>query len=255
MLPRRIDERAGCAVKRISGVRAGDGGHANRLLARLPSGALSRLTPHLESVHLDRKDVLFRAHEPLRAVYFPGSAVVSMVARLETGETLEVGLIGRDGLAGTAILAGVTTMSCDGIVQVPGLAYRMRPDVLRLEMLADDALSSAVGRYSQLLLVRSMQMSACNAFHSVEQRCLRWLLTVADLIGGGDIPVTHELLAAMLGVRRPTVTLAIQSLDRARLVEEQRGRIVCRDRTRLEAACCECYRAMREEQRRLLGYS
>jgi CRP-like cAMP-binding protein len=97
-------------------------------------------------------------------------------------------------------------------------------------------------------------MSVCNAFHSVEQRCVRWLLTVSDLIDGGDIPLTHDLMAAALGVHRPTVTLVLRSLDGAGLVSERRGLIVIRDRGRLEQACCECYGVMRDEQRRLLGY-
>ena len=198
--------------------------------------------------------MLFRAHEPVRVAYFPSTAVVSLVSTMETGESLEVGLIGRDGLAGTAVLPGITTMSCDGVVQIPGLAQRMSAEVLRQELLSDETLYSIVGRFAQVLLVRSMQMSACNMFHSVEQRCVRWLLTVSDLINNGDIPLTHELMATMLGVHRPTVTVVLRSLHRAGLVNEKRGLILIRDRRLLEKACCECYRVMRDEQRRLLGY-
>jgi hypothetical protein len=187
-------------------------------------------------------------------VYFPTTAVVSFVAQLETGQTLEVGLVGRDGLAGTAVFPGITTMSCEGIVQVPGVAHRMSAEVLRSELLGNEALYSAIGRFSQTLLVRSMQMSVCNMFHPVEQRCIRWLLTVHDLIGNTHIPLTHELLATMLGVHRPTVTLVIRSLHLAGLIDEARGRITVKDRDRLVAACCECYGVMRDEQYRLLGY-
>jgi hypothetical protein len=98
-----------------------------------------------------------------------------------------------------------------------------------------------------------MQMSLCNMFHSAEQRCIRWLLTVGDVIDHGDIPLTHDLIATMLGVRRPTVSVVLGSLRRAGLVSEQRGRILIRSRQKLEAACCECYRVMQEEQQRLLG--
>lgn len=215
---------------------------------------MARLTPHLEPVHLEKKEVLFRAHEPLRVAYFPDCAVVSFVSRLESGETLEVGLVGRDGLAGTAVFPGIATMSCDGVVQVPGLARRMSADVLRRELLANEELYSTIGKFAQTLLVRSMQMSVCNMFHPVEQRCIRWLLTVSDLIVQNEIPLTHELLATMLGVHRPTVTLVIRSLHRAGLVDELRGQITIRDRARLADACCECYRLMRDEQYRLLGY-
>ena len=226
----------------------------NQLLRLLPPEVLARLTPYLEPVHLERKEVLFRAYEPLRVVYFPDCAVVSFVSRLESGETLEVGLVGRDGLAGTAVFPGITTMSCDGVVQIPGLVRRMSADVFRRELLANEQLYSTVGKFAQVLLVRSMQMSVCNMFHDVEQRCIRWLLTVSNLMVDDRIPLTHELLATMLGVHRPTVTLVIRSLHQAGLVDEVRGQITIRDRARLAAACCECYGLMRDEQYRLLGY-
>jgi CRP-like cAMP-binding protein len=226
----------------------------NLMLQALGPSLVARLTPFLECVQLQRKEVLFRAHEPLRVVYFPDCAVVSLVARLASGQMLEVGLVGRDGLAGTAIFPGITTMSCDGIVQIPGRARRMSADVLRNELLGNEQLYSTVGRFAQTLLARSMQMSVCNMFHTVEQRCMRWLLTVSDLIVQNDIPLTHELLATMLGVHRPTVSLVIGSLHRAGLVDEARGQITIRNRARLAEACCECYRLMRDEQYRLLGY-
>jgi CRP-like cAMP-binding protein len=198
--------------------------------------------------------VLFRANEPLRVCHFPSTAVVSLVSTLESGDSLEVGLVGRDGLAGTSVFPGIFTMSCDGIVQIPGMAQRISADVLRAEVRANEALYSTLGRFAQVLLVRSMQMSVCNMFHSVEQRCIRWLLTVSDMIANSDIPLTHDLMATLLGVHRPTVTLVLRSLHKAGLVSESRGHIVIRDRRRLEQCSCECYRSMRNEQHRLLGY-
>lgn len=227
---------------------------ANRLLSLLPPPVLARLTPHLQSVNLHRREVLFRAHEPLRVAYFPNTAVISFVSTLESGDSLEVGLVGRDGLAGSAVFPGITMMSCDGVVQIPGVAQRISADILRREVLLNETLYSTLGRFSQVLLVRSMQMSVCNMFHTVEQRCTRWLLTVSDLINNGDVPLTHDLMATMLGVHRPTVTLVLRSLHRAGLVNETRGRIVIRDRRGLAATCCECYRVMRDEQKRMLGY-
>jgi CRP-like cAMP-binding protein len=238
----------------LSGARTRAGAASNQLLRLLPSPVLARLAPHLEPVHLQQREVLFRAHEPLRVAYFPETAVVSFVSVLESGQTLEVGMVGRDGLVGTAVFPGIAIMSCDGIVQIPGLAQRIGADALRHELLGNESLYATIGRYAHLLLVRSMQMSVCNMFHSVEQRCIRWLLTVNDLLGQDDIPLTHELMATMLGVHRPTVTLVLRSLYKAGLVDETRGHIVMRDRKRLEAACCECYGVMRAEQQRLLGY-
>lgn len=227
---------------------------ANQLFARLDDAIRSRLTPHLQIVQLEQLEVLFRAHDPLRVVYFPSTAVVSLVSQLESGQTLEVGMVGRDGIVGTALFPGIVAMSCDAIVQVPGSALRLSADVLRREMRADEALHSAVGRYAQVLLTKCMQMSLCNMFHTVEQRCVRWLLTANDLNANDHIAVTQEMLAVLLGVHRPTVTTVLGSLKRAGLLNEERGCITIRNRRGLEAACCECYGLMRDEQRRLLGY-
>lgn len=226
---------------------------ANRLLSALSPHVLERLIPHLEPVRFARKDVLFRAHDTLRFAYFPATAVVSLVMRLESGETLEVGTIGREGVAGAALFPD-EAMSCDAIVVVPGLALRIKTDELRRTALANDTLHSLIGRHAQLVLTRSMQISVCSAFHSVERRCVRLLLTVHDLTMRDEIPLTHDVLASMLGVRRPTVTLVLGSLHRSGLVDEERGRIVIRDRSALERASCECYRVMCDEQERLLGY-
>jgi CRP-like cAMP-binding protein len=205
-------------------------------------------------VHLERHQVLFRVREPLRSVHFPLTAVVSLITPLESGESLEVGLVGRDGIAETAVFPGVASMSCDGVVRISGAALKITAAVLGRAMQASESLCCVVARHTQLMLVRSMQMSACNAFHSVEQRCARWLLTVHDLTGETELPITQELLATMLGVRRPTVTLVLASLRRARLVAERRGRIRITDRGGLQAVSCECYRVMRADQVRLLGY-
>jgi CRP-like cAMP-binding protein len=180
--------------------------------------------------------------------------VVSLVARLESGEALEVGLVGCDGIVGIPLISGFPTTTYDAMVLVPGSARRVSADVLRRELLANVSAYSAIERFLHVLLVRSMQLSVCNALHEIERRCIRWLLTVDDLIAGHEIPVTHEELAAILGVRRPTVTLVLGSLQRAGLIRETRGRIAIEDRSRLEAASCECYRLMRKEQGRLLGY-
>ena len=228
---------------------------SNWLLASLPLTVLEHLTPRLERVRLDRKQILFHAHERIAYVYFPTTAVVSLVAALDSGETLEVGVIGREGVAGAMTLPDVGSMPCDGIAQIPGVAYRLDAGLFRQEERNFEPLSLVVGRYANLLLVRSMQMQLCNTFHPVEQRLTRWLLIVSDLLASADIPLTHELVATMLGVRRPTVTLVVGSLQRAGLIEERRGRITIRDRERLEAACCDCYRLMCEQQVKVLGYS
>jgi CRP-like cAMP-binding protein len=230
------------------------GAEGNRLLASLPAAILGRLERHFSVVHVQKKEVIFRAREPLTHVYFPTTAVLSLVSTLESGQSLEVGIVGRDGVAGPAAFPGTAAMSCDGVVQIPGAIQQMSTASLCDELLESEVLHSTIARYAQLLLARSMQIAACNVFHSVEQRCIRWLLTVSDLIDQDDVPLTHELMATMLGVHRPTVTVVLRALHKRGLVDERRGRILIRDRGRLHDACCECYAAMRGEQRRLMGY-
>ena len=188
-------------------------------------------------------------------MYFPTTAVISLVGTLDSGATLEVGLTGRDGIAGAVALPNFDSMPCDGIVQVRGVAHRLDVAMFRQALKGFEPVAVLVARYAHLLLVRSMQMQLCNTFHPVEQRLNRWLLTVSDLLASAEVPLTHELLATMLGVRRPTVTLVVGSLQRARLIEEKRGQITIQDRGRLEAACCGCYRLMCEQQMKALGYS
>jgi CRP-like cAMP-binding protein len=226
----------------------------NWLLAALPGTVLAPLAAHLERVTLDRSQVILRAHEPPTAVWWPLSAVVSFVIRVEAGQTVEVGLVGRDGLVAPAGFPSIPANNCDAVVQIAGTALRLDIAVFKRELVASAPLLLAVERFSHLLLVRSMQMSACHLFHSVEQRCVRWLLTVNDLMRDNEIPLTHELLASVLGVHRPTVSQTLGTLARAGLIAEERGRIRIADRRRLEASCCECYQALRQEQNRLLGY-
>jgi CRP-like cAMP-binding protein len=226
----------------------------NWLLAALPPTVLAHMTPHLERVTLNRKQTLFRAYERLGHVYFPATAIVSLVVGLDSGETLDVGMTGREGLAGALASPDISSMPCDAVVQFGGIAFRMDAGLFRQSLRNFEPLAAAVRGYAHLLLVRSMQMQVCAVFHPVEQQLTRWLLTLSDLLMSTDIRLTHELLATMLGVRRPTITLVLGQLQRAGLVEEKRGRVVIRDRERLEAACCPCYRVMCEQQAEILRY-
>jgi CRP-like cAMP-binding protein len=226
----------------------------NQLLAQLPSALRATLTPHLRSVELDRGQSLFQAHEPLRAVYFPETSVIALLTRLKDGEAVEVGLVGRDGLAGLALIPGVNAMPYEGIVQVPGTALRMPADVLKHAVRQPGSLRDLFGRYAYTLFAFGVQTAACNALHSVKERCARWLLLTRDLVDGDEFPITHSVLATMLGVRRPSVTTIANSFQQAHLIDYHHGRMKIRDRRGLETASCDCYWLIREEQRRLLGY-
>jgi CRP-like cAMP-binding protein len=222
----------------------------NELILALPAVSAVRLHPCLQLVTLERQEVLFRAPEIPAVVYFPVSSVIGLVATVESGQTLAVGLVGRDGVVGAPIAPGLPVV-CDAVVHCAGSAYRIGADLLRDRLAQEPALATAIDRYNQVLLARGMQIAACNLFHAVEQRCVRWLLTVNDLIGRDEIPLTHEVLSSMLGVHRPTLTHVLGVLHRARLIEERRGRVLIRDRRRLEAVSCECYERMRDVGRRL----
>jgi hypothetical protein len=153
-------------LRDVSGEVRGPARPRNLLLAQLPPAVLARLRPRLSQVHLRKKELLFRAQEPPRTAYFPITAVISLVTTLESGQSLA----GREGIAGAPMHAGMTSMSCDGIVQIEGVAQRIPVDVLRHEVLKDERWSATLGQYAHLTLVRSQQISACNMFHPVEQR-------------------------------------------------------------------------------------
>ena len=191
---------------------------SNWLFGSLPPAVFAYIRPHLERVTLDQKQVLFRANERLAVVHFPTTAVVSLVAALDSGETLEVGLTGREGLAGAVALPDVGSMPCDDIVQIPGVAYRLDAGIFRQALRNFEPLSLAVRRYAHLLLVRSMQMQVCDMFHSVEQRLTRWLLTLSDLAASVEIPLTHERRA------RQDVCLEAANAASGRHRHQTRGR-------------------------------
>jgi CRP-like cAMP-binding protein len=202
---------------------------------------------------MDAAQSIFRAHQPLDAVYFPETSVIAMLSRLNDGEVLQVGVVGKDGMAGIALLPGVNMMPCDAIVQIAGTALRMGVDALK-HTARQPGLHEVFARYAYLLFAQGVQSAACNAFHSAEQRCARWLLMIHDLVDGDEFPVTQNVLATMVGVRRPTVTMMARALQRAQVIDYRHGHMKIRHRRRLEACSCECYRMMREEQHRLLGY-
>jgi Crp-like helix-turn-helix domain len=203
---------------------------------------------------LKPNQVIFRAHTALSVAYFPDTSVISSLTHLKGGKTPEVGLVGRDGMASISVFPGVNTMPCDGVVLLGGTAERLNADVLRHEVHQGGPLHDLLGRFAHLTLARSMQMAACNSVHPIKDRCARWLLMTHDLIDGDEFSLTQDVLAMMLGVRRPSVTFVARALQRAGFIEYRRGRLRIRDRQGLEAASCECYQLMREEQRRLLGF-
>ena len=225
----------------------------NKLLDGLPPHQYSRLQPHLQRVPLELRQVL---HEPRTAIeyaYFPRAGVASMVTLMEDGGNIEVASIGREGVIGLAALLGDETTIARFIVQMPGTALRMKAKILREETSQDTPLRRMLLLYNVAFLKQVTQSAACNGLHSLMQRCCRWLLMNRDRIDTEELPLTHELLADMLGVRRSSVSEVLEPLQKKGLIRYRRGKLTILNRKGLESAACECYRAVKEEFERLFG--
>jgi CRP-like cAMP-binding protein len=228
------------------------GSFVNRLLAALDAPDLERLRPHLEPIDLPLGTVLLRPHEPIEHVYFLESGLSSDVAMTESERPVECGLAGFEGLVGVPILLGTDRGIHESIMQVGGHGHRIASAELRRAMDESASLRNVLLRFAHLFTSQSAQTAACNARHSIEQRLARWLLLAHDRMSDDKVPLTHEYLALMLGVRRAGVTVALHDLEGEKLIRAGRGLITITDRPRLEARSCPCYRIVRREWERVL---
>jgi CRP-like cAMP-binding protein len=219
----------------------------------LPAAELDAVLERTEIVTVKSKEIVYRAGEPIRYVHFPEDCVISLVTELENGDTVEAMTIGNDGFAGIAVLHGVPTSRLKGIGQISGEARRLRADDFRDLTLACEGFYKVLNRYSQFVFETVSQSAACNRLHVIEQRCARWLLMSHDRVGRAEFNLTQEFLAEMLGVRRPGVTVAMGTLEKAGLIAHSRGVIAVVDREGLEKAACECYRTIRGRQAELIA--
>jgi CRP-like cAMP-binding protein len=230
----------------------------NRLLATLPDAAWAVLEPHLTRETVTGGQVLSEPLARIRKVYFPDTAVLSIIARMSDGAAIEVGTVGSEGFAGLAVLFGIGTAPTQCIAQIPGTARSLPAKVLSAALDDDGPLAGLLLRYAHTYVHQISQRTACSVMHSVSQRCARWLLEADDTAGSdhgttGGFVLTQEYLAYMLGVRREGVSAAERVLRRAGLIRFSRGRITVIDRVGLETASCECYAAVTNEYRRVLG--
>jgi CRP-like cAMP-binding protein len=223
----------------------------NRLLARLPPAEYRKLLPDLKPVTLESGQVLHKARAPVEYVYFPTRCVTSFLTVMEDGAAIEVGTVGPEGVVGVTAALGAPRSSHQVIVQVPGEGLRMGADVLAAEAARDGALRRLLTLYQAAFLSQVLQSVACNGLHPIGRRCCRWLLITHDRVGSDELPLTHEFLGMMLGVRRASVTGALGPLRDKGLIRYARGVITVLDRKGLEAAACECYRAVADEFDRL----
>jgi CRP-like cAMP-binding protein len=226
---------------------------SNKLLARLPAADYQRLDPHFKRVPLSFKQVLHRSGEEVRRVYFPEGGVCSITNVMADGRTVEMVTVGNEGFVGITACFGGGLEPGEATVQVPdGSAQVLDAAVFRAEVERRGALHDLVNRYVQAYMIFLTQSVACNALHSVEERLARWLLMSHDRMGQDDFPLTQELLAIILGVRRSSVTLAFGALSRAGLIDHATKKIRIKDRQGLEAASCECYATVTRHFARLL---
>jgi CRP-like cAMP-binding protein len=226
---------------------------ANRLLAGLSGSERRLVEPHLQPVALRRGAVLFEPGDDVHTTYFPtGHAMVSLRLVTRDGEAIEVATIGREGAVGGIVSAGDKPAFGQAVVQIEGRAFAIATDLLDRIKHDRPSVRDLISRYADALLAQLMQSAACNALHSVDQRCARWLLAAHDRAGERSVPLTQEALAEMLGVQRTTVTVVSGRLQQAGLIRARRGMVEIVDREGLERAACECYAAVEEHYRRLL---
>lgn len=225
----------------------------NRLLRNLPREEYERIAPHLAPVVLPTRHVLYEPGARLTHVYFPHRGVLSLLTVLRDGTAVEVGMVGREGFAGTAAALGVDTPAVRCLVQVPVEASSMRVQALRRHLARGGAFERRIHRFAHALFEQAMQFVACNRRHTLRERCARWLLMTADRVGRDEFHLTQEFLSYMLGVHRPGVATVLGELRAARLVLPGRGSIRILDRRALEAASCECYATIRRQLRRTMS--
>ena len=223
----------------------------NKILATLDDPEAQSFTSQLERVSLTQGDVIYEAETQIEYVYFPETAVFSMLCEMENGDTVEVGPVGDEGLVGLRIFLGAETSPNRVIVHVAGSAMRLRTSALKVELSAGpSALSEKLLRYTQMLLAMTGLSGACYKLHSMEQHLARWLLMMGDYVGE-ELLLTHELMALTLGVRRAGITEAANDLRTAGVIAYHRGHIKIVDRKGLEAIACECYQLIKGEYEHL----
>ncbi len=225
---------------------------SNHLLAALPDAERKRWLPWLEKVDLPLGQVLYESGGTLAHVYFPTTAIVSLLYVMENGASAEIAVVGNEGIVGVSLFMGGGSTPSRAVVQSAGAGFRLKAEALTNEFNRAGPVLHLLLRYTQALITQMAQTAACNRHHSLDQQLCRWLLLSLDRLQGSELVMTQELIANMLGVRREGVTEAALSLQRARLIRYSRGRITVLDRGGLEQRTCECYAVVKKEYDRLL---
>ena len=224
----------------------------NRLLAALPDAEWQRWRPQLELIALPLGQVLYESGTTLKHVYFPTTAIISLLYVMENGASAEISVVGNEGLVGISLFMGGESTPSRAVVQSAGHGFRLKAQLMKDEFDRAGPVLHLLLRYTQALITQMSQTAVCNRHHSLDQQLCRWLLLSLDRLEGTDLVMTQELIANMLGVRREGVTEAAHKLQEAGLIRYSRGRISVLDRVALERRVCECYGVVKKEYDRLL---
>jgi CRP-like cAMP-binding protein len=230
-----------------------EGPRANHLLAGVTDDEMSRLLPNLQPVSLVLGKVIYESDEKMDYVYFPTTAIISLLYIMENGSSAEIGVVGNDGLVGIAIFMGGDTTPNRAVVQSAGTAMKMKAKVLKEEFTRGGRFHNLCLRYTQALITQISQTAVCNRLHSVDQQLCRWLLLSHDRLPTDRLIMTQDLIANMLGVRREGITHAAKRLQSAGYISYVRGDMTILDRYGLETLVCVCYQVVRADYDRLLG--
>lgn len=230
-----------------------DDARQNQLLAALPADEFEHIRPTLEYVSLDLGEVLWEAEEQNKYIYFPTTAMICLLYETESGQSIEVGVIGRQGLVGIATFMGEANLSNRVVVQRSGGAFRMKGIDVMSQFSESGDFQDILMCYTQSLITQISQTAICNRLHSVDQQFCRWLLMNHDHQGTITFLMTHDQIANLLGVRRESVSLATAHMQDAGWIKCTRGRITLLDRKGIEASACECYEVVREQYDRMLS--
>src|SRR5580658_3466674 len=224
----------------------------NLLLAALPDPEWQRWLPQLEPVDLSLGEVLYESGVRLNHVYFPTTAIVSLLYVMENGASAEIAVVGNEGIVGISLFMGGGSTSSRAVVQSAGKGFRLKAQLMKQEFNRAGPVLHLLLRYTQALITQMSQTAVCNRHHSLDQQLCRWLLLSLDRLEGNELVMTQELIANMLGVRREGVTEGALKLQSAGLIRYARGHIVILDRHGLEKRTCECYAVVKKEYSRLL---
>lgn len=226
----------------------------NLILSALPQDVYERLKPYFEKIKVEVGTILAYQGDSIKNLYFPESGMISMIIETPDGEAVEAGAVGREGLTGFSSLFGVDYVPHLNTVQLPGSVIGINADVVKAEFKRGGALHDLVLRYFNAFIMQVSQTALCNRYHLAEQRLARWLLMSHDRAETDDLPITQEFLAVMIGVHRPSVTIAAAMLQNAGFIKYSRGVITMLERKGLEEICCSCYGLVKNEYDQLTAH-